>query len=579
MAIEIDGLSYLYSKKDPPALQDVDLSIPEGAFVLVGGPTGCGKSTLALCLNGLIPHTAGGHKSGRVIIDGLDTDESSVQELARYVGVVFQDPEAQLCQLLVGDEIAFGPENLNVPPDEIRTRVARYLSAVAMDGRVEAYVGSLSGGQKQRTALASVLAMEPRILVLDEPTSNLDLAGAREFLEVLGAIARERRMTIVAIEHQVDRLCEYTDLSVFMESGQIVAQGTPDQLFQDKSLLARRGIPSPQVTRLVVALQERHGIQHDRLPLTIPEAKQWLISAGVSLRRRQFPDGAESQDSDVQLELEHVSYTYPGGDTALEDIELRIGKGDFVALVGQNGSGKTTLTKHFVGLLSPRQGRVLLDGRDTAKWNIRQITSRVGYVFQYPNHQFVRESVIDEVAYSLRIRGIADEPARKRAMEALEFFGLERYANRHPFALSMGEKRRLSVATMVVMDQDILILDEPTMGLDWGQTEALLDLLTLLNSEGRTIVVITHEPQLIARWATKVIAMSQGRIVFEGTPREFFGRPEILALSSMDAPPVVHLARDLEPSLAWTETPITLDEFVSATQTEAGVAPMKGGDG
>ncbi|MGA2819171.1 MAG: energy-coupling factor transporter ATPase [Anaerolineales bacterium] len=570
MSIRINDLTYTYDNMEHASLQEINLAVADHQFVLVLGPSGCGKSTLSLCLNGLIPQVAGGNKQGHVFINDLDTDDHLVSELATHVGLVFQDPEAQLSTLVVRDEIVFGPEGLNVPREDILRRLERYLRLVGMESYRDSYTFALSGGQKQRVALASVLAMEPQILVLDEPTSNLDPVGASEFLGVLQGLAEERQMSIVAIEHRVDYLCQWVDLVVVMNDGKIVAQGLPRDVFRDPSLSTRLGVWVPQVTRIALAVASARGLSLDPLPLTLEEARGWMVHQGVELTCGDFKSSPVISRGEPHLRVTGLRHSYSEGQEALRGIDLEIRQGDFVAIVGPNGSGKTTLTKHFVGLIRPQQGSILLSGRDISLMSIYDITAEVGYVFQYPEHQFVTEKVYDEIAYSLRVRRLPEQVVRQKVEEALNLFGLEGLADRHPFTLSMGQKRRLSVATMVVVDQALLILDEPTMGLDFAQTTALLGFLERLHSDGRTIIIITHDMQVVAEWARTVVAMRDGTIVFQGSPREFFGQPETLKVAQLQAPPVVELAQSLKRTWTGTQLPLTLSEFVAA----AGPSPQ-----
>jgi len=569
-AIELRSVSYRYPGRSALALKDVNLQISPGEFVLIVGASGCGKSTLMLCLNGLIPKILRGELSGQVRIFGHDVQEREVQDLVGDVGIVFQDPEAQLFNLVVEDEVAFAPESLMVESREIERRVDRYLKLVGLSESRLSYTYALSGGEKQRAALASVLAAEPRLLILDEPTSNQDPKGTRDFLRVVYGLAAERAstdeesMTIVAVEHQVEHLSDMVNRVVAMEAGTIVADGTPREIFGNRSLCSRLGLWTPQVCQVSLDLIEQ-GVTLDPLPLTSEEAVSAMRRSSVTYSEVPFePSGSQvgNTDSTALVEVKNLSYAYGGGPPVLQDISLRVETGEFLAVVGANGSGKSSLMKQLVGLLRAQAGRVLILGEDIQRQKLEEITRRVGYVFQYPEHQFVTGSVYDEVAYSLRVRAVPEDVVKDSVDRVLERFHLSALRGVHPFTLSMGQKRRLSVATMLVVDQDLLILDEPTMGQDWYQTEALFELLSDLNRAGKTILIVTHDMQVVSAWARRVVVLDQGRLVMDCTPRELFAATDFLDETALLRPQVADVACQLAPGLDWRSMAITRSEFV-----------------
>ena len=562
MPITIQNLTYYYPHEKTPALRDINLSIKDNEFVLLLGPSGCGKSTLSLCFNGLIPHSSGGRKEGKVIVNGRDTDKHEVSELSTDVGIVFQDPEAQLTNLLVIDEAVFGPENLKRPPQTILELADHYLRHVGMEKFIDAYTYTLSGGEKQRVALASVMTMEPKILVLDEPTSNLDPQGALNFLELLDGLI-QNDVTILAIEHQVDFLASRVDRVILMDEGEIVADGVPEDIFSRPDLYDRLGVWIPQVARMHNQLSIR-GFQLQPMPMSIEDADRTLArqKAGYSLKEFENPISNANALAPT-IYVKGLSCLFEPANSVLDDLDLQINPGDFLAIIGPNGAGKTTLAKHFVGLIEPQIGTVMLDDQDIRQLSIYEITELVGYVFQYPDHQFVTENVYDEVAYSLRIRNVGEAEVREKVGSILELFGLSDFVDRHPFMLSMGQKRRLSVATMLVVDQQIIILDEPTMGLDFYQTAKLMDLLKTLNEEGRTIILITHDMQIVSQWVRRTIVMNRGKAIFDGPPRQLFGDIANLEPYEMVMPAMAELATRLMSVRDWRFTAITVDELVS----------------
>ncbi|HBY94989.1 MAG TPA: ABC transporter ATP-binding protein [Chloroflexi bacterium] len=518
-------------QQDRPILSDLSLRIEDGEFVLVLGSSGSGKSTFALCLNGIVPQVIPAYYTGSLTVNGRDTSKTPVSEMATEVGLVFQDPDAQLIAMYVEDEIVFGPENLLLERDEIGRRLKRSLEMVGMSEFKDVHTWSLSGGQKQRVAIGSVLSMQPSVLVLDEPTSNLDPEGSRSVFGLLAHLRRETDMTIIAIEHKVDELIEYVDRLLVFDQGRIIVNGPPREMIaQYGELLIQKGINVPQVSELVLEAR-RHGraVPNRVLPLTVGEAvERW---PGVPLSSTPSTPGPRSrthQQVEPIVRFEKVWFSYPNRPPALMDINLEIFSGEFIAIVGQNGAGKTTLTKLMVGLLKPSRGRLTLAGEAIPQMPIERLTERVGYVFQYPDNQLVTDTVFDEVAFSMRIRNVPEGQMKAKVEAVLETVELAHQVDRHPLTLSMGEKRRLSVATMLVLDQDILILDEPTMGMDRGHIISIMKICRRLQERGRTILMVTHDMRIVADWADRVIAMAGAQIRLDSQPREFFLNEEIL---------------------------------------------------
>ncbi|MEX1249026.1 MAG: energy-coupling factor transporter ATPase [Anaerolineales bacterium] len=545
--IEIKALTVKYAGRKRPVLRDLSLEVYKGETLLILGPSGSGKSSLALTVNGLIPHSIGEVLAGNVRLAGLDTQEHPVAELARKAGIVFQDPDSQFATMKVEDEIVFGLENLQVDPSLMGAMIEQALHQVGMDHARLRPVAALSGGEKQRVALAALLAMQPEVLVFDEPTANLDSMGTQLVFALLTQLKAQGQHTLVLIEHKLDELMHLVDRVVVLDDeGRIFAAGVPRQIFDKQGeALKRLGVWMPQICLLAHELRKR-GVQMPKFPITLGEAVKVLDPAllGIPDMNGSQPGGKQNEVKPSRLpvfDVRDLSFAY-GSLPALHGVRLEVAPGDFLAIVGPNGAGKSTLAKHLIGLIRPPAGTVIFEGLDMSRIHAKDLAHRVGYVFQNPEHQFVTEQVASEVAYGLRVMGLAEEVVQSRSADLLEMFGLARYAKANPFTLSHGEKRRLSVAAMLAMGQDTLILDEPTFGQDERNAGALMSLLQELNAQGKTIVMITHDMRLVAEYATRVAVMPQGGVEFLGPPAELFEQTELLARANLNLPPLARLA-------------------------------------
>jgi energy-coupling factor transport system ATP-binding protein len=531
MTLSVDDLTFKYRGRRRPALQGVSFELARGETLLVLGPSGCGKSTLARCLNGAVPHFIEGDLRGSVRVGGVDTRQASMAQLAQRVGLVFQDPEAQFCMPTVDEEVAFGLENLAVPRAEMDTRIDQSLHAVGLLQRRGAHIEHLSGGQKQRLALACVLAQRPAVLVLDEPTAQLDPGGAAEVIHVLRDLRSAGQHTLVIVEHRLDEVMPLVDrVLVLGADGIPVALGPPrDVIRAYGAALADAGVWIPQVSELALALGSR-GVAVEPLPLTVDEAATAL--RGVPLGG---DDTRPTRDQGAALfEVEHLSYTYAGAASrTLSDVSTTIEAARVTAIVGANGSGKSTLARLLVGILAPPRGTV------------RFHAARAGYVFQYPEHQFVGRSVLDDVAFGLRRAGLGAPEAARRALAMLERFGLDALAEAHPYTLSHGEQRRLSVAAMLVLEQAALLLDEPTFGQDRRNVDMLLDELASLARAGQAIVAITHDMRTVAERADRVLTLADGELIFDGSPARLFEADEVLRRARLRPPPIWQVGKRL----------------------------------
>lgn len=501
--LETQHLTVRYPRTPRPALRDLSLHIAPGETVLLLGPSGGGKSTLALTLTGLIPHNIFARVEGAVRVDDLDPLNASPGAVAARVGLLLQDPEASFATLTVEDELAFGLENLRVSPAEMPARIQAALEQVGLPHYRTRRLDTLSGGEMQRIALAALLAMRPPALILDEPTANLDLRATRDFFAILADL--KGCHTILLIEHKLDACLHLADRVILLdEQGGLLAQGNP--------------LPT----------LERHLPQVLQAGIWVPPH---LDPRAQAAPERDFPPLV---DSPPAVAVEGLTFAYPGRPPVLRNLSFTIPQGDFVALVGPNGAGKSTLALHLMGLLPPPQaGQVWLFGERLERLSPEALTERVGYVFQNPEHQFVTERVWDELAYGPRVRRWPEERVRQVVEDLLARFRLTEHAERNPFTLSQGQKRRLSVGTMLAVGQRLLILDEPTFGQDRNTAYALMDLLRDLNRQGVTVLMITHDMRFVREYARRVLVLLEGRMAFDGPPEDLWGCPDLLAAAHL----------------------------------------------
>lgn len=551
-AIELRSVSFSYLDAEVPALADVTLSVAQGELVVIMGATGAGKTTLAKCLNRTIPTFHTGTLTGEISILGERMQDQGVADLAGVVGLVSQDFESQLFATNVIQEIVFGMEQLGVEPARMHERVRRCLQTVGLDGFDARDPSALSGGEKQRLAIAATLALEPKILVFDEPTTDLDPAGKLEVFAVLAAM-RRRGYTLVLIEHE-SSAAELADRLVVMSAGRIVADDTPRNVLRRVSFLEQNGIRPPDLGRLA------HAYGWASLPASCDEAVTRLRGRRVHVAPAAPAASSPPDDSMPLLRAEAVTYGYEPGRTALRRVSLDIQRGEFVALIGQNGSGKTTLAKHLNGLLRAQSGRVLLRGTDIRQLPLSTVAVDVGYVFQNPDHQIFAASVYDEVAFGPRNLGVAPKEVDERVRDVLDFVGLSGLVQEDPFLLNKGERQRLAVASLLALRPTVLILDEPTTGLDYAEQRRMMELVAHLRRDGMTFLIITHSPWVVAEYAERGVLMRGGEIVFDGPLRSLFAEEELLASTHFRIPDATHVGRRLG------FTPLSVDELVAGLE-------------
>jgi energy-coupling factor transport system ATP-binding protein len=552
--VSVRSLGVTHDGETAPAPASVTFDIAPGEVVLLLGPSGSGKSTLTLALNGLIPHAVPADVTGTVLVDGVDTTATTVAELSTRVAMVFQDPDAQLVTGTLLDEVAFGPENLRMPVAEVLARAESALRRVGLWERRSENPDRLSGGGRQRLAVACALAMGSPLLVLDEPTANLDPQGIEEVYTALGELVASGDRAILLVEHNLDAAVGFVDRVVVLDhDGHLVADGTVDDVLRHRAGdLHAMGVWLPVSTLAALRLR-RAGFTLDPLPLTPAELRAGLEAEPARTALTADPPGdpvrnhsgeragSENGTTDAEsaplIAVRGLSMRR-GGSEVLHDIDLDVAAGEFVAVVGANGAGKTTLIQALAGVIAPPRGTVRVGGLDVGRTDARTLSSRIGFVFQNPEHQFIAHTVYDEIAHGLRRQHLPDDEVHDRALALLRRFGLEARADSHPFLLSGGQKRRLSVGTALVAGAPVLVLDEPTFGQDRARADELLGLLGELNAEGTTVIVVTHDMQLVTEYAHRTVVLEHGRIVRNGPTAEVFADAERIERAGLRLPPL-----------------------------------------
>ncbi|MCI1666130.1 MAG: energy-coupling factor transporter ATPase [Atopobiaceae bacterium] len=557
VVVRLEGVRLTYDEGSTWALDDVTLEVQAGERICVLGANGSGKSTLASVICGLLaPDEGTVELMGEMAFDGHSADADAYRHARHHIGLVFQNPDDQIVTTVVADDVAFGPENLGVEPAQIARRVDRELARVAMGDYADADPSRLSGGQQQRIAIAGALAMEPDMLVLDEPGALLDVRGRRGIMHVMDGLS-ETGTTIVHVTHFMDEALAATRVIV-LDHGRIVADGTPDQVLRSPSRLAALGLEAPFVVRLADAL-DGTGTGGDE-----------TSGAGDEAVPRDR-DGAYRESG---VRLDRVSFSYADGGTrgrALSDVSADIPAGQLVAICGQTGSGKSTLARLVCALGTPDDGRVLVDGIDvTDRGRRMELRGHVGYVMQRPERQLFADTVSADVAYGPTNLGLSDEEVRRRVDEVLDFLGLTELAGRSPFDLSGGQRRLVALAGVLAMGPDVLVLDEPTAGLDPRGRRHLRDIVHALHASGTTILMVTHSMDDVARLADRMLVLDAGRVVADGSPAEVFSHGDELQRIGLGVPDALAWARHLEASahrggleLGLGE-PITLGGLVAA---------------
>ena len=494
--VEFKDFSWKYKSSKDRVLKSINLKIYKGDYLGIMGPTGAGKSTLCACINGLIPLKTRGFISGCVEVFGINTRTVKMPELTARVGLIFQDPETQFIMMNVEDEIALGLETLGLEREEIKKRIKWALEIVGLKGYELKSPEELSGGQKQRVAIASILAMRPEILILDEPTSDLDPFGKFEVFELLEKIKKEFDLTIVLVSHETRKILEFCNRVVIIDEGNKNFDGNATDLLNNTELLHNSGIYIPEDICAERLADPKTMVKHSKKPI---------------------------------IEASNVSYIYPNMTQALKEVSLKIYQGDFIAIIGKNGSGKTTLIKHFNGLLKPQQGEILLNGNDIFNYSIPEIAQTIGFCYQNPDHQLFKNTIREEIEFGLKNLKFSTDEIERRHDEIVELLQLKKFEEIYESTLylSKGIRQRLALASVLVLKPEILIIDEPSTGQDFLMISEFMKIVEDLNRQDKTIIIITHNPYIIAKYSREVIILDDGKLINKLSTEEFLKNKEL----------------------------------------------------
>ncbi len=558
--IEIQELTFKYNGAKKNALEKISLEIEKGGFVGIIGESGAGKTTLCNCINGLIPHHYTGDFYGSVKVDGTDTFEINAGKLALKVGSVFQDIESQITGYFVEDEILFGLENFGIPADEIESRITGSLETLGISELRHKEISSLSGGQKQKVLIAAILALEPDILVLDEPTGELDPASSVQIFEMLKKLNEEKGITIVVAEQKIMLLCEFVKKLIVLEHGTCVHYGEIRSTLTHQREMEEAGINCPRVLTLTGKMVDQGlapaGMKaEDRICLNAQEAAEFVkkvlqssanTAMSLSGSTGQSTQNGEAQsDSDVVLEFSHVGFSY--NETAnVRDLNVKVHKGDFISIIGSNGAGKSTFSKLTNGLLKPSTGDVLVLGQNTKKQKVSALAKNIGFLFQNPDRQICCGTVHEEIAFSLRNNGIPEAEIKERVSKTLSEFGFD--GDTEPFNMSRGQRQRLCLACLIALNPEILILDEPTTGLDYRECMEVMSKIRALNESGTTVIMVCHDMEVVLDFAKTIIVMNRGEILGQGATREVLSNRDLLQRARLLPPQIAQVAMLLGPA-------------------------------
>ena len=539
--IQFENFGFHYTAQAEPTLYDINLTIHKGEKILIAGPSGCGKSTLAHCINGLAPNSYPGKFTGKLTVKGEDALKQGLFGLSKTVGTVLQDSDGQFIGLTVAEDIAFALENDCVPTKEMHDQVARIAELVDVERVLHHAPHEISGGQKQRVGLGGVMVGDVDVLLFDEPLANLDPATGKQAIVLIDEIQKRTGCAVIIIEHRVeDVLYRPVDRMVVMGEGRILCDSDPDSILCS-NLLQKSGIREPlYVTALKYAGVE---LTNDMRPSYLPELK---LSQSQKDRVKAWfeaqPEAAHRQYGEVLLKVEDLDFTYEGGHHALRGISASIHRGEMLSIVGTNGAGKSTFSKVVCGFERPQKGILELSGQDLQELSIKERADHIGYVMQNPNQMISKTQIFDEVALGLRNRGVAEEEIRSRVEETLKICGLYPFRNWPVSALSYGQKKRVTIASILVLNPEMILLDEPTAGQDLRHYTEIMDFLSQLNQQGVTVVLITHDMHLMLEYTPRAIVFDAGQVIADKSAAEVLNSPDIVEAAHLKETSLFHLS-------------------------------------
>ena len=557
--IHIHDLTFTYKGADSPALNNICLDIEQGAFVGIIGESGAGKSTLAYTINGVIPHFYKGDFFGSSVVNGLDTFEVSLNDLSQFVGSIFQDIDGQMVASVVEDEILFGLENFGVPSEEIEERLQGALKDVGIESLRYRSIHSLSGGQKQKVALSAVLALRPKILVLDEPTGELDPRSTLQIFALLKKLNEDYGITIIIIEQKIMVLCEFVKSLIVMNRGTAVFHGPVKEVLKHSRELESLGVNCPRIITLSNRLSDL-GFSCGDVCVTVSEAvdmiKKLNLSPMNSENNNLLSDIPETCSSSF-ITFDHVSFAYQKQQTTVNDVTFSIKRGEFAAIAGSNGAGKSTISKMFNGLLLPSSGNVIIDGQDTKSVRTSDLAKKIGFLFQNPDTQICQNTVRDEILFGLRCISKDEAFIQTRYDFVMSEFSFREDAE--PFNLSRGERQMLALASIFAIQPEILVLDEPTTGLDYKECMHVMQMVKHLNEQGTTVIMVCHDMELVLDFARTVYVIHDGALLKKGSTREIFADHLLLKQASLAPPQIAQLSRLLGEGF---QNVFTVDELI-----------------
>ena len=538
--IEFENFSFQYLAQGKPTLNNINLTIYEGEKVLFVGPSGSGKSTISNCINGLVPFLYKGNIEGSLKINGKDTKDMSIFELSKHVGTVLQDPDSQFIGLTVGEDIAFSLENHCIEQNKMKEKVLEVSKIVEVEDLLKNSPNSLSGGQKQRVTLGGVMVGEANILLFDEPLASLDPKSGKKAIELIDSIQKNNNKTIIIIEHRLEDVlhCD-VDRIIVVNDGQIVADMSTEEILSS-NVLNEVGIREPlYITALKYANCE---INKDIKPQNIKTLSIDTYKEKIKSWYNDVLEEIKEDKKEVILELKNIDFSYDKNKKILNGISFRIYKGEMVSIVGKNGAGKSTISKLILGFYKPQKGSILLENKDLSNSTIKERADEIGVVMQNPNQMISKAMIFDEVALGLKMRGINEEEIKERVFKALKICGLYEFRNWPISALSFGQKKRVTIASILVLNPKIIILDEPTAGQDFKHYTEIMEFLKELNNLGITIVMITHDMHLMLEYTNRTIVLSNGEKIAEGAPSEILTNSYIIEKANLKETSLYDLA-------------------------------------